>query len=370
LEGAETYGENWYSGLGVSKDAQILEMFNEQGAQREKPASSMLKKEFKLLHNLCQHCIFPRTGNKDKVTDNDLLVMHHLSKGIKLNLPHIIIQHMIHVANSGIKKVALPYAMILTKIFRVFAIDESNQRVENTCTSFGFKNIHHMKKEIVSEESVDLGKRKRDDFEKEGLYILADALGEHIENDLQAGNSVGTNIGMTTESIPSHLDTSLHFGTPFSHGVGASVPLRTCKILQGFFSTTNPINTTAFSPLMNSSQRSLDTFKSSEFYKNFVDNSPNFQKFPLPLFTTSSLPSLPTSFETLDSFCSSANATATDVVNKHIGFEPILNTAGEGTFDQRPAKRSKMEKYMSNTRNDVAKIFQGMEIQITCSCIS
>jgi hypothetical protein len=211
LEGAETYGDNWYSGLNVSKDALILEMFNEQGAQREKPPSSMPKKEIKLLHNLCQHCIFPRTGSKDKVIDNDLLVMYHLSKGIKLNLPHIIIQHMIHVANSGIKKVALPYAMILTKIFKTLEIDESNQRVENTCTSFGFKNIHHMKKELVSEESVDLGKRKRDEFEKEGLDILADALREHTENDLQAGNSAETNIGMKTESIPSHLDTSLHF---------------------------------------------------------------------------------------------------------------------------------------------------------------
>jgi hypothetical protein len=222
----------------VSKDALILEMFNEQGAQREKPPSSMLKKEFKLLHNLCQHYIFPRTGSKDKVTDNDLLVLHHLSKGIKLNLPHIIIQHMIHVANSGIKKVALPYAMLLTKIFRTFKIDESNQRSENTCTSFGFKNIHHMKKDIISEDSVDLGKRKRDEFEKEGLDILVDALGDQPEINLQAGT--------TSDSIPSHISTSLHFGTPFSHGVCASVPPRAGKELQGFHSTTIPFNTTLF----------------------------------------------------------------------------------------------------------------------------
>jgi hypothetical protein len=186
-EGVEAYGENWYTSLGVSKDALILEMFNEQGAQKEKPPSSMLKKEYKLLHNFCQHCIFPRTGSLDKVTENDLLIMHHLSKGIKLNLPYIIIQHMIHVANSGIKKVTLPYAMILTKIFRIFKIDETDQMVENSCTSFKFKNIHHMKKDLVSEDSFDLGKRKRAEFEKEGLNILADALGEQPENTLHAG---------------------------------------------------------------------------------------------------------------------------------------------------------------------------------------
>jgi hypothetical protein len=95
-----------------------------------------------------------------------------------------------------------------------------------------------------------------------------------------------------------------------------------------------------------------------------MDSSPYFPKFTLRHFTTSSLPSLPTSFGTLDSFCSSLNAAATDVVNKHIGFVPILNAAGEGTStDKRPAKRSKMEKYMSKTMKDIAKIFEGMSIQ-------
>jgi hypothetical protein len=250
VEGVETYGENWFTGLGVSKDALILKMFNEQGAQKEKPPSSMLRKEYKLHHNLCQHCIFPRTGSLDKVTDKDMLIMHHLSNGIKLNLPYIIIQHMIHVVNIGVKKVTLPYALILTKIFKIFKIDETNQRVENTCTSFGFKNIHHMKKEMVSEDPVDLGKRKRYDFEKEGLNILADALGDQPENDLLAGNSARTNVGITTDSIPSHISTSLHFGTPFSHGYRASAPPRAGKELQGFYSTCTPFNTTLFSPIM------------------------------------------------------------------------------------------------------------------------
>ncbi|KAK2445002.1 hypothetical protein QL285_015983 [Trifolium repens] len=362
-EGVETYGESWYTGSGVSKDALILQMFNEQGAQREKPPSSMLKKEYKLMHNLCQHCIFPRTGSLDKVTDNDLLIMHHLSKGIKLNLPFIIIQHMIHVANSGVKKVTLPYAMILTKIFRIFKIDEKDQRVENSCTSFGFKNIHHMKKDFISEDSIDLGKRKRAEFEKEGLDILADVLGDQTENILQAGENAGTNVGMASDSIPSHISTSLNFGTPFSHGFRASAPPRAGKELQGFLSTTSPHNTTLFSPIMTSSQGSLETFKSSEFFKNFDKNVPIFPQFTQPILSSGSLPSLPTTFGTLDSFCSSANAAATDAINPHIGFEPNVKLAGEGTSDQRPAKRTKMEKDSSKTRKNVDKILEGMTIQ-------
>ncbi|KAK2443285.1 hypothetical protein QL285_014400 [Trifolium repens] len=364
VEGVEAYGDNWYTGLGVSKKALILEMFNEQGAQKEKPPSSMLKQEYKLLHNFCQHCIFPRTGSLDKVTENDLLIMHHLSKGIKLNLPYIIIQHMIHVANSGIKKVTLPYAMILTKIFRIFKVDETDQRVENSCTKFNFKNISHMKKNLVSEDTSDLGKRKRAEFEKEeGLNILADALGEQPENTLQTGNSAGTNVGNTSDSIPSHISTSLNFGTPFSHGFRATAPPRAGKELQGFLSTTSPHNNTLFSPLMTSSQGSLDTFKSSEFFKTFDANVPLFPQFTQPIFTTGSLPSLPTTFGTLDSFCSSANAAATDAINTHVGFEPNVQLAGEGTSDQRPTKRTKMEKDVSKTRKNADRILDGMTIQ-------
>ncbi|KAK2451824.1 hypothetical protein QL285_010840 [Trifolium repens] len=321
----------------------------------EEPTSSYLKKEFKILHNMLLHCIFPRIGSKQKVTDIDLLIMYHMTKGIKLNLPYVIIQHMIHAAKSGSKKIALPYGMILTKLFRIFEIDESNQRVDNSCTVFGLKNIHHIKKETFSEESVDLGKRKREVFEKDnqvpekdGLEMLSDALGEQPENVLQTGTSADTNVGLNTESIPSHISTSLHFGTPFSHGFKA-VPPRSGKNLATFYSTTNPQNTTVFSPLMSSSsQGSLHTMFSSELLKNLEQTTPDFLKFPSTMFASDSLPSLPASFATLDSFCSSTAtaAAAHDNLAKFLG--PDLNQLGPSEMPS-PAKKSKME-------TDMAKI--------------
>ncbi|KAK2444342.1 hypothetical protein QL285_015372 [Trifolium repens] len=360
FEGATIYGGDWYSKLGVSKEALILELFNEEGANMEEPTSSYLKKEFKIIHNMLLHCIFPRIGSKQKVTDIDLLIMYHMTKGIKLNLPYVIIQHMIHAAKSGSKKIALPYGMILTKIFRIFEIDESNQRVDNSCTVFGLKFLHHMKKETFSEESVDLGKRKREVFEKEdqihekdGLEMLSDALGEQTENVLQSGSSAGTNIGINTESIPSHLSTSLHFGTPFSHGF-TTVPPRSGKNLEtiaAFYSTTFPQNTTAFSPLMpSSSQGSLHTMFSSELMKNLAQTTPDSLKFPSTMFASESLPSLPASFATLDSFCSSTAtaAAAHENVAKYLG--PDLNQPGPSEMPS-PAKKPKME-------TDMAKMFK------------
>ncbi|WJX68028.1 hypothetical protein P8452_52440 [Trifolium repens] len=131
FEGATIYGGDWYSKLDVSKEALIMELFNEEGAKMEDPASSYLKKKFKILHNMLLHCIFPRIGSKQKVTDIDLLILYHMTKGIKLNLPYVIIQHTMNGAKSGPKKIALTYGMILTKLFRLFEVDESNQRVDN-----------------------------------------------------------------------------------------------------------------------------------------------------------------------------------------------------------------------------------------------
>ncbi|GAU41390.1 hypothetical protein TSUD_398270 [Trifolium subterraneum] len=81
-EGVEVYGNNWYDQVKVNKEDLKKVMFTEEGAKLSKPPSSMLKKEFKLLHNMCQHSFFPRTGSKDKVNDLDLMIMYHLEKRI------------------------------------------------------------------------------------------------------------------------------------------------------------------------------------------------------------------------------------------------------------------------------------------------
>ncbi|GAU25024.1 hypothetical protein TSUD_154980 [Trifolium subterraneum] len=100
-EGLEVYGNDWYDQVKISKEKLKRKMFTEEGAKKNSPPSSMLKTEYKLLHNMCQHSFFPRTGSKDKVTYLDLLMMYHMAKGVKLNLPYIILHHMIHVATSG-----------------------------------------------------------------------------------------------------------------------------------------------------------------------------------------------------------------------------------------------------------------------------
>ncbi|GAU50783.1 hypothetical protein TSUD_410680 [Trifolium subterraneum] len=255
-EGLEVYGNDWYDQVKISKEELKKKMFTEEGAKKNAPPSSMLETEYKLLHNMCQHSFFPRTGSKDKVIDLDLLMMYHMAKGVKLNLPYIILHHMIHVATSGFKKIALPYAMLLTRVFRLYYADMDNTPSENHYYTFSLKNVSHMKK-VVETPVVDVGvKRKRDVFEKTSLNVLADASRDRLENDLQTDGhtQISGDVDLTTE-------------------------------------------------------RSLSSFCTSEFIRNILtSDTPDISTMPIPNPTDSTLPSIPSSFATFDSFCSSVNA--------------------------------------------------------------
>ncbi|CAJ2674731.1 unnamed protein product [Trifolium pratense] len=361
--GETLYGKDWYAAQNISKDDLIVEMFTAEGAYKEQPPSSMLKKEFKIFHNMCQHSIFPRTGSKDKVTDNDLLVMYHLSKGILLDLPYLILQHMITIANSGIKKIALPYGMLLTRIFRDNHVDESKQLFDNQWFTFGTKNLSHMKKEITpGNTSTEMGnKRKRIDPDN-NLDMLAKASGEQFENVLPTDENVDIH-NTISDTQPIHLNTSLNLGPTFSQEVETSSQ-QAGKILQGFHSITAPFNTSVFSPLMSSSHGSLQSMFSTDFVRNLMtSNSPDPSQIPVPIFTAGTLPSLPSSFATLDSFCSSANAAAAATWSMPAGFEGNFQHEAGTSTDPRPPKRTKLEKRMSQMRKDLTQLMRGMSMQ-------
>ncbi|GAU47217.1 hypothetical protein TSUD_403580 [Trifolium subterraneum] len=341
-EGLEVYGNDWYDQVKISKEELKKKMFTEEGAKKNSPPSSLLKTEYKLLHNMCQHSFFPRTGSKDKVTDLDLLMMYHMAKGVKLNLPYIILHHMIHVATSGYKKIALPYAMLLTRVFRLYYADMSNTTSEDHYYTFSLKNVHHMKKDIET-PAVDVGsKRKRDDFEKTNLNVLADASGNQLENDLQTGEQtqISDDVNPTTES--------------------EKMVTTAATTLQGFKPVSAPPNTTMFSPLMTSSQGSLSSFCTSEFIRTILtSNTPEISTIPIPKPTDSALPSIPSSFATFDSFCSSVNAT--NAGTQQLVFEGNVNFDFPGP--SRPTKRYRLETDMEQMRKDLDIMIKGMSVQ-------
>ncbi|GAU39253.1 hypothetical protein TSUD_397000 [Trifolium subterraneum] len=341
-EGMKVYGNDWYDHVKINKEDLKKKMFTEEGAKKNAPPSSMLKTEYKLLHNMCQHSFFPRIGSKDKVTDLDLLMMYHMAKRVKLNLPYVILHHMIHAATSGFKKIALPYAMLLTRVFRLYYADMNDTPFENYYYTFSLKNVSHMKKEVES-SVADVGvKRKREVFEKSNLNVLADASGDRLENDLQTdGNTqISGDADPTTES--------------------EKLVTTAATTLQGFKPMPVPPNTTMFSPLMTSSQGSLSSFCTSEFIRNILTSDTlDISTMPIPNPTDSTLPSIPSSFATFDSFCSSVNAA--NAGTQQLVFEGNVNFDFPGP--SRPTKRFRLETDMEQMRKDLDIVIKGMVVQ-------
>ncbi|GAU41381.1 hypothetical protein TSUD_398180 [Trifolium subterraneum] len=341
-EGLEVYGNDWYDQVKVNKEDLKREMFTEEGAKKNAPPSSMLKTEYKLLHNMCQHSFFPRTGSKDKVTNLDLLLMYHMAKGIKLNLPYIILHHMTHAATSGFNKTALPYGMILTRIFGLYYADMNNTPFDNHYFTFNLKNVSHMKKESET-PAVDIGvQRKREVFEKTSLNLLGDVSGDRLENAFQTDGNIQTSGDATPTTDSEKLVTTA------------------AATLQGFKPITTPTGTTMFSPLMTSSQGSLSSFCTSEFIRNILtSDTPEFSTMLVPNPTDSTLPSISYSFATFDSFCSSVNAA--NAGSKQLVFEGNINFDFPGP--SRPAKRSRLETDLEQMRRDLDNVVKGMSVQ-------
>ncbi|GAU50507.1 hypothetical protein TSUD_409820 [Trifolium subterraneum] len=204
------------------------------------------------------------------------------------------------------------------------------------------KNVHHMKKDVET-PAVDVGsKRKRDDFEKTNLNILADASGDQLENDLQTGEQtqISGDVDPTTES--------------------EKLVTTAATTLQGFKPVSAPPNTTMFSPVMTSSQGSLSSFCTSEFIRTILtSNTPEISTIPIPKPTDSALPSIPSSFATFDSFCSSVNAT--NAGTQQLVFEGNVNFDFPGP--SRPTKRFRLETDMEQMRKDLDIVIKGMSVQ-------
>nr|XP_012574222.1 uncharacterized protein LOC105852607 [Cicer arietinum] len=130
-EGAHCFSETWYS------------------------QSSNLVPLCRILHNICVHSITPRAGSFEKVTDLDLMIIHHLITGTPLHLGHVIFTFM---RNAVVMGRSAPYGMILTKIFKFFKIPLEDEHSIHFNNTFSMKNIKQMK--IQNDDRPASKKRK------------------------------------------------------------------------------------------------------------------------------------------------------------------------------------------------------------------
>jgi hypothetical protein len=189
-----------------------------------------------------------------------------MSKGIELNLPYVLIQHMINTIESGHKKISLPYGMFLTKVFRHFEVSLKGQEGKNSSTTFTMTNVGRMKQvsEIEDHTVSDQGqKRKRKDFED--LELLAEVVTttqDHSENILPAYSKGKETQIEGNPSVSQNPFVSLEFDSALGSNLDSSVNKFTTVLLDGLSTMDNPVNTTMFSPLISSPYSAFETFQS------------------------------------------------------------------------------------------------------------
>ncbi|GAV81670.1 hypothetical protein CFOL_v3_25124 [Cephalotus follicularis] len=87
--------------------------------------TNLLSAEHRLLHHIVATHVLPTSGGHEKMSYQDLYIMWHVVSGKPLNLPNLIMKNMLR-AYSKIDG-ALPYGMVITKIFAHFGIFPGNE---------------------------------------------------------------------------------------------------------------------------------------------------------------------------------------------------------------------------------------------------
>nr|XP_004498083.1 uncharacterized protein LOC101510802 [Cicer arietinum] len=142
-EGPSVFGDQWYSALGLGKTEVLADLFEEDSTRF---LATYLKPFPKVFNNMCQHTLIPHCGSHEYVSDNDALLIHHLLNCKRLNLPYVILQHMICAAKKDYKKNIVPYGLVLTKIFRHFGVSLGSETSMIKISKFSTKNLSHMRK--------------------------------------------------------------------------------------------------------------------------------------------------------------------------------------------------------------------------------
>ncbi|KAL2461977.1 Uncharacterized protein Adt_45397 [Abeliophyllum distichum] len=144
-------------------------------------STNQLTFPYRVLHNIIAHIIVPQKGHLDEVNHYDVFLLNSILRGRKLDFSYIMIQHMNSVL-SGTRAKALPYGMILTKIFQHSNVSFCDSvvllpKVTDTMNTLTLKRM-----KIFKEDGQWVAKSKGFDDES-GPSTLPFELGEETDKD-------------------------------------------------------------------------------------------------------------------------------------------------------------------------------------------
>jgi len=339
-DGFCVYGENWDLDLKVNLADVFQYIFK---ANKTDFVSANLHYIPKMLNLLSQHNLIPRKGNHGKITKNDLLLIYCMFYEIRLNLPHVILHHMISAIKDENPRHGLPYGMILTRLFRELKVDLNGEESEWIISRFCAKNVSHMKSE--AEHPLTPSKRKRDQDEEGNSDTESDPPQDPPQNPPQntlipPQERSPDRSQQRSPVLEEHQDLLEDFGNQTAifndiHTTQVLQSLKTKSPPPTKVSKTSQLFTsppqTEFSPLFNSTS-----------FSKFFDSMPQFDcSIPLDSFTTlqSNCPTLP---------YNPSKAAPSDSTH-------------HATTDERRPKRSKIEKDLRKIKKYLRRLLEGQQ---------
>ncbi|KAI4318073.1 hypothetical protein L6164_025882 [Bauhinia variegata] len=109
--------EKWFVKLGWRNFFQVVEE-EVYDALSQKPSLQGADSVTKTMGRIVKMAIMPKLGNLSGPNYNELTVLFHLKMRLTLNLPYLILNHMVESAKDTRSQSVLPYGMILTHIFK------------------------------------------------------------------------------------------------------------------------------------------------------------------------------------------------------------------------------------------------------------
>ncbi|KAL2531860.1 Uncharacterized protein Adt_05211 [Abeliophyllum distichum] len=144
-------------------------------------SSNQLTLPCRVLHNIISHIIVPRKGHLDEVNHFDVFLLDSILVGRKLDFPYIMLHHT-NTVHRGHRPMALPYGMILTKIFQHHQISFRDEVVfsEKPTNTIDIRTLRRMK--IIKQDGQWVAQSKGFDDES-GPSTLPFEGGEDMDED-------------------------------------------------------------------------------------------------------------------------------------------------------------------------------------------
>nr|XP_004511237.1 mucin-2-like [Cicer arietinum] len=281
-----------------SKKTDVLtDLFEEDSARF---LATYLKPLPKVFNNMCQHTLIPHCGSHEYVSDNEALLIYHLLNCKRLNLPHVILQHMICAAKKDYRKNIVPYGMVLTKIFRHFGVSLASEQSLIKISKFSTKNLSHMRKIASAPTPTPPScptslKRKRSSGKRPSTNPIS--FSSPSTDPKEISDKIPT--PERSPPPPEHIPSPCTLFAQTSDRVSSAIPSYTLHCPIHDFSTylSNPLLST-MSPLFVSPQKtSSSIFGISQFLNFSATAGPSTSSIgPLPSVSSSfvSIPSLST----------------------------------------------------------------------------